>query len=758
MQPNSSSPSRKTASYQGHPPGLVKHHHGQSIHEMAVLFTNVAGSTNSFESHGDLADRQMLEQHQDIVSAAVSKHGGVVVKILQAWAVAYFLNAEKAVRSAISIQQELGNYNRKKNQNSQIHVKIGIHFGDGVVENDDISGTVVNTAAKLMPVVEVNQIYISQQVYDLVNGLSEAGFEPVDISGKKDAPQGLTVYRTTWDEAAGTDSAAGRAFGKPAQGKDSEKAEQHSFAFYDVLTDGKNPPCFYCSDKRHRTTNCPSKGLPQKTTRALVQLGYFSFDTINKLLSEFVSGEGTDPKTDSDPKVDAVMSPRLAYHAYYDLKRVFQLRFFRNIWNSPEDSWDKISQSTITTEEKGGDIWIGTDSLRVSRLAQAEPSLEVCVQRHPTDYRPYCALGFLHVEKNDFTTAQYYFVKALLHARTRPQRAFVLFLLSRLYDLGGNSLEAAEKIREILRIDSRCPEAMYQDVVFRFKAGGDSDALGRLLKLIRLDRQFYVNALVDPDLSPFSEVIRPALKGLFDQAKTEAVQVSNRAENEFKKLQELFGENAVEEAVALRSSIKELSKTDGYFTYLDIIHYANSLINVIQRTLDVRKRELSEVLYESSSRAKRCLVFISKYPYRSLVGTPYKMLTLIETKISQTRKMSKSDDPKEFREAFDQPEEISAELDQVELQLKKLEAVQQAAISFRIFVKKCLIFQSANMFFAIVVFPVIVYYLNFVLLEHRMSTIDDIWSYQKGLLVLGGLCALLLAFARTMKAVNKNEG
>lgn len=728
-------------------PQPVEDHPGKSIQKMAVLFTDLAGSSEFFESPGDLAGRKMLRRHQDIASAAVNEHGGVLVKIQGDSAMAYFFNAKKALKCAIRIQQGLGKYNRKTDPQNQIRIRIGIHFGDGIVEENDVFGNVVNIAAKLIAVVDVDQIYISQEVHNLVHDLSQVRFELVDLSGKKDAPTGLTIYRTIWEEAVKVD---------PAQ-KDHETSSPHLFLYHDALTKGKNPPCFYCGDKRHLAVACPSKGLPEMT-RALNDMGYLSFDKINSIFLDYVAEGRLGPKLDEEHKTGTDRASRLAYYAYYDLKRVFQLRFFRNVWNVHEDDWYKIKETSVTTEEKGGDIWIGTDCLRVSKLAQAEVSLETSIERHPRDYRPYCALGFLNVEKNDFLTAQYYFVKALDYTKTRPQKILVLLLLSRLYDLENHPFEAAEKIGEILRTDSRCAEAMYQDIVFKLREHESPQAIGRLIKLIQLDRQFFVNALIDPELAPFSKTIPPVLKGLFEEAKNEALQTRDKAETEFNKLKELLGEEEIKEARSLKSNIEELSRTDGYFTYLDLIHYGKSLINISRRSLEKQRTNLAEILYGLRGRTKKCLVFVGEYPYPSLVGTAYQKLKLVGTKISQTQKMASSNDSKEFRRAFDQPQGLCAELDEIESGLKNLETVQLVASCFRKFVKKSLIFLSANVLFAIAIFPVIVYYLNFVLRKYRLSAIDNIWSYQKVILILGGICALGLAFARTMKSLNNKGG
>ncbi|MBW1675455.1 MAG: adenylate/guanylate cyclase domain-containing protein [Deltaproteobacteria bacterium] len=865
-----------------------------SIQKIAVLFTDIVGSTNFFKSHGDLAGRQMLQVHQDIASGCITEHGGVLVKILGDSVMAYFLNTKETLKSAIKIQQKLKIHNRKRDLQDQIHIKIGIHFGDGIIETNDIFGNVVNIAAKLTSLVDRDQIYISQEVYELADDLSEVRFELVDLSGKKDIPRGLTAYRVIWEEAvrfdpvvktllyfkpiwnianddfariwnrllaekdnfwsgeiekestlsdrsvalivnevpsalaiaknvmafigknlwhdtdpsilpiqtiidsgpylradrivteglevnweeidpgeiyvsasarklikneglfcviSESDTNRPRSFYKLILQEDREKSGPYLFFYQNALTQGNNPPCYYCGDKKHLTTNCPTKHLPQ-TTRALEKLGYLSFDTINRLFLNYIAGTRPNAEPGEEPKIDTDGSTPLAYNGFCELKRIFQLRFFTNIWDATDETWNNIKK-TSTEEDKGGFLWIALDCLRVSNLAQAEAFLESSLAKYPKDYRPYCAMGFLNVEKNDFLGAEYYFDKALEYAKTKPQRIFLLLLLSRLYDVNDRPFKAGEKIREIFFINSHCEDARYQDIIFKFREEKNSDALSRLIKLIQQDREFYVNALIDPDLAPFSKIIHAELKDLFEQAKDGAMQIFNKAKNELNKLEDLVGEKEIKEAQSLWLKIRELPKADSYFAYLDIIHYGGSILAIGRGSIEKRRGNLLEVLYVLNSRVEKYLTFVSNYPYQNLIDALYQQLRLLQTKIDQTRDMARSDVPGEFKEALARPEELSAELDQIESKLKRLETIHLVILFFTRFLKKALIFQSAVVFFAIIVFPITIYYLNLVLQKHGMSSILNIWSYQKGIIVFGAIPALLLAILKTIKSLHK---
>ena len=82
-------------------------HSRGGIQKIAVLFTDIVGSTRYFKDQGDLAGRRMLQYHQEIASQPIVEHSGLVVKTLGDSVMAYFSNPKEAVKAAIRIQQDL---------------------------------------------------------------------------------------------------------------------------------------------------------------------------------------------------------------------------------------------------------------------------------------------------------------------------------------------------------------------------------------------------------------------------------------------------------------------------------------------------------------------------------------------------------------------------------------------------------------------------------------------------------------------------
>lgn len=879
------------------PPRPIEEYPKDSIQKMAVLFTDIVGSSVFFKTRGDIAGRKMLRKHQDMVSPVIKKYSGVVVKILGDSVMAYFLDPREALKSAITIQQKFKRFNNQREPREQIHIRICIHFGDGIVEEKDIFGDVVNMAAKFLPLVDGDQIFLSQEVHDKVKDLRSTHFAPVTIPQKKRALIGLNIYRVIWDEAVTLDplmktliyfkpvwglgknnfsnvwdnllgkrkslwnfgniskerilsdksvalivkdAASSLTFAKnvteflrlnlgkngtrflpvqiiidsgpylrgdrltmedldvdwaeiepgeiyvsqpifknlknngafslitPADTskphsffklniKNNRSSDTHLFLYQDALIDGDNRPCFYCGDRKHLTAKCPSKQLTD-FTHALNRLGYLPIDEINNIFFNYLNDSASYRDQRSAPGIEIKEdgTQPLAHHGFFELKAVYQLRFLRNLWNIREENWNKIKEIK-NDRDKGGLLWIGLDCIRVSNMEQAESILSDSLQKEPKDYRAYCAMGFLKIERNDFQGAKAFLKKALDLAMTSPQKIFILFLISRLYYLNNVPLRTREMIRKILRLSPFCPEALYQDILFKFQKVDKAVALHQLIKLIKINRDYYVISLIDPELADFCDMIHPKLEHLLIEAREEAHRIIPEAKEELARFEKLMGkeEKAVSEARSLFAKMEELSSIDCYFGYLDIIHYGSTIIKISQRSIEGRELRLSKILMALRRRLKECLIRINRTPSQYLTESLSNQIGLLQKKIDKNWEMTESSGPDTFQKALKALEKISIDLGKIEQKLERIENLAHALQYAAGFFKKSLIFQSINLIIALILFPIMTHYLNFLLPDLRISP-QNIWQYQKIFLILGGLSGLFLAALMTKTDPQKN--
>lgn len=166
---------------------------------ITVMFTDLKGSTSIAEMQGDLASRALIKQHNDIVFPLIAKNQGILVKTMGDGTMSYFNKPQDSIRAAIEIQKGIDQFNLEKKSKVPILIRIGIHTGQGIVEEKDIFGDVVNVASRFEGQANPGEIYFSEETYNALEDKSEfycRFIKETTIKGKKDP---VKLYKTFWN-------------------------------------------------------------------------------------------------------------------------------------------------------------------------------------------------------------------------------------------------------------------------------------------------------------------------------------------------------------------------------------------------------------------------------------------------------------------------------------------------------------------------------------------------------------------------------
>jgi TolB-like protein/class 3 adenylate cyclase/predicted Zn-dependent protease len=131
----------------------------------AIVFTDIVAFSRQM---GESEPRtvRLLARHNQIIEQAVAAHHGKVIKTIGDGFLIEFSSVVHAVQCAQQIQAQFRAYNAEQEKDEQIHVRIGIHLGDILVQpNGDVLGDGVNIAARLQALAEPDTICISDVVY-----------------------------------------------------------------------------------------------------------------------------------------------------------------------------------------------------------------------------------------------------------------------------------------------------------------------------------------------------------------------------------------------------------------------------------------------------------------------------------------------------------------------------------------------------------------------------------------------------------------
>jgi class 3 adenylate cyclase len=139
-----------------------RHEHQPDRVLATVLFTDIVDSTRQAAALGDRRWRELLERHDEITRAEITRFQGRVVKQTGDGFLATFDGPTRAVRCATTLTDripELG-----------IDVRNGLHSGECELRGDDIGGIAVHIGARIAALAQAGEVLVSSTVKDLVNG------------------------------------------------------------------------------------------------------------------------------------------------------------------------------------------------------------------------------------------------------------------------------------------------------------------------------------------------------------------------------------------------------------------------------------------------------------------------------------------------------------------------------------------------------------------------------------------------------------
>ncbi len=114
---------------------------------LTILFADVSGSTKLFELRGDVEARRIISGVLDALTEITGRHAGRVIKTIGDEVMCTFPGALNGVLAAIDMQKRMAHDPVFVKDN--LAIRVGLHHGDALVEDNDVFGDAVNTAARM---------------------------------------------------------------------------------------------------------------------------------------------------------------------------------------------------------------------------------------------------------------------------------------------------------------------------------------------------------------------------------------------------------------------------------------------------------------------------------------------------------------------------------------------------------------------------------------------------------------------------------
>jgi len=173
---------------------------GESAGPVTVLFTDIAGSTNMTQTMGDAVAQQVVRAHNRIVREALSRFNGTEIKHTGDGIMASFTKSSHGVEAAADMQIGTLKHNAS-NPDLPLGLKIGLNAGEPIAEDNDLFGTTVQLAARIVDKAQASQIFVSETVYGICGGknynfIKRGPFEMKGFDG------GLHLHEYIWNTDA----------------------------------------------------------------------------------------------------------------------------------------------------------------------------------------------------------------------------------------------------------------------------------------------------------------------------------------------------------------------------------------------------------------------------------------------------------------------------------------------------------------------------------------------------------------------------
>lgn len=159
-----------------------------------VLFTDIVSSTRESIAVGDRGWREQLDAHDRTAQRVVSNHAGTLIKSTGDGLLAIFDTPTQAVVATAEVRHDLSRLG--------IRIRAGLHAGEVEIRGGDISGAVVNLAARVEQEAEDDDIYVTKAVRDMLLG-SDHRFASVGEHSLKGFDEPWHLYRFVDDQPSG---------------------------------------------------------------------------------------------------------------------------------------------------------------------------------------------------------------------------------------------------------------------------------------------------------------------------------------------------------------------------------------------------------------------------------------------------------------------------------------------------------------------------------------------------------------------------
>ncbi len=523
---------------------------------------------------------------------------------------------------------------------------------------------------------------------------------------------------------------------------------------------GPHPPCFYCGQRSHIVSACPSRGIDPLAQSVWPQVAHLDFAAMQ--VSVAYADKALEGLVDEAEKLAAIeamlreeKAESLMLKAYYDHTWPVQLRAVAFFWRARNKDLQKAAK-TLTARDNSP-VWELLGAFRSKDSQSIDEELKQMQVKLSTDFRIYSLRGFWAVERGELDKAERFWAEAERLSPHPIVQAWHMFLQARALECLGRFTQACALYEQVARACPAWYDAEYRRIICLVKNGFTEAALLPLGALIDRSGHFFNRALIDPEFERGSIQVLARLYTMWKEMEA-------RAREESANLHRIRGDlgtwflpdNSFAGEIAGR--IDALLERTGVENYVAFQKLATGRLRIerdIQTHVLSEAKECKECFKTGAQRLKQIHAESAWFPFPG---------TLVAFNRSYNEGVANNNwalranfhSPESFRKAQTLMEQETERLKHLEGRLKFLRIVRDSTLFVLTMAETFLWLEVVGIILIFAVLPLLIVYGDRVGLGALATSLaQDRWPVQKALLILLTGFSVIVAGFRTILRFEK---
>ncbi len=526
------------------------------------------------------------------------------------------------------------------------------------------------------------------------------------------------------------------------------------------FTVGSSTPCFYCGIKTHESSECPTRSLEDVDINFWQNFNDVDIEQVNEAflsIEVMLTKKGNSAYKDilkQDDFVSRVLT------GTFNINNVMQLRSVARIWLLNDKDINALADPNVYRENSP--CWNYLEKLRHSKpdeVRNIENEVLHAISSSPRDWRLKSLLGFVYIEKGDYTRALQAWKEAESQSSALVHQAWSYFLQARVHELLAKYEQALELYVSVKKLLPTWTLPEYRRLVCNVKMGFAEQVQDQFIKLVIEEKEVFNKIILDPELErghfPIMTALYPLWLNSLEQTaveKAKLIELLNNVNLWF------LPEHPI--AAGIRTKIETLIHSLEVKNYIAIQNIIKDRPIIDENLTALKDKELVE-LKENYKNYLGKLELIrdeaSWFPFPTAL-TEFNQNFNDCASILSWAFNSDFRNPEAFRRAQGYIEVLDETIGKLETKLKFISTVRDATLFFLLLSKTFILIEIIGLLLGFLAIPAILFYGNKIGLSWLQQLVSsNYWELQRVLLAVISTFALGIAILRSSLVFDKKR-